>query len=95
MILPKFEQLYQSILLLNLRLELLVFGLQVRDHSCFVLKVLLDLRVCLVLSLELVSELFDLVFCLLRLLNHADLFLQFGSWDLPALAHDVDDVLPE
>ena len=37
----------------------------------------------------------ELVFCLLELLNRADLFLQFGGWDLPALAHDVDDVLPE
>ena len=32
---------------------------------------------------------------LLCLLNHADLFLQIGRWDLPALAQDVDDVTPE
>ena len=37
----------------------------------------------------------ELVLRLLGLLYHIDLFLQLGRRDLPALAHDVDDVIPE
>ena len=40
-------------------------------------------------------SLLELVLRFLGLLYHIDLLFQLGRRDLPALAHDVDDVIPE